>query len=234
MVRSGSRPVSLLTAKCPLNWPNKATEFVLQQNRSYSSYAITLTFSFKTGKVLGLIFGTEESLSELFDYLDCISPLPFGPTIIPTAALELQAKRFNENIKSCHDQIFEIETLTGMRQFNHAHELNAARTLDWKTLNLIDITRNLSGLLSRLAHLKLQAETGGYLIQQIQLCAEFLRVELERKKVEKSKVDSQLACLSKLNHNRSWYIGLDARCRYLTERTQAQIQTVRPTKQLDD
>ena len=206
----------------------KNTDFIVQQNRSYSSYSIALTFGFKTGKVRALIFGTEGPLSELFDYLHYISPLPFGPMTIPTIALELQAKRFNETIQTCHNQIHDIENLTGMRQFNHPYECNQSQMQDWKSLDLIDVTRNLSSFLSRFAHLNLQAETGAYLVHQMQLSAEFLRAELERMKEEKSKIDDQNDVLSKLEDNGSWYVGIQARCRYLTQRTQAQTQTVRP------
>ena len=205
--------------------------FIVQQNRSYSSYSIALTFSFKTGKVRALIFGVEEPVSELFDYLEHLSPLPFGPMTIPTIALELQVKRFNDTIKTCHRQIHDIENLTGMRQFNHAHEGDDAQMQDWKSLDLIDVTRNLSGFLSRFAHLNLQAETGAYLVHQMQLSAEFLKAELERMREEKSKIDNQLDIISKLEDNMSWYVGIQARCRYLTERTQAQTQTVEPFEQ---
>lgn len=173
-----------------------------------------------------MIFGTEEPLSELFDCLDYISPLPFGPIIIPTIALELQVKSFNETIKNCQNQIHDIEYLTGMRQFNHPYECNEIKTHDWTSLDLIDITRNLSGFLSRFAHLKLQAQTGAYLIHQMQLSVNFLRTELERRKDEETKISNQDDVLSRLEDNGSWYLGIQARCRYLSERTQAQVQTV--------
>ena len=209
------------------------TEFIVQQNRSYSSYSIALTFSFTTGKVRALIFGVEGPVSELFDYLEYLSPLPFGPMIIPTIALELQLKRFNDTIKTCQNQIHDIENLTGMRQFNHSHEGDDAQMHDWKCLDLIDVTRSLSGFLSRFAHLNLQAETGAYLVHQMQLSTEFFKAELERMKEEKSKIDNQHEITSKLEDNKSWYVGIQARCRYLTERTQAQTQTVGPFEQSD-
>ncbi len=174
-----------------------------------------------------MIFGTEGPLSELFDCLDHISPLPFGPLIIPTIALELQVKGFNETTKSCQNQIHDIEYLTGMRQFDLSYECNKTKTQDWKSLDLIDVTRNLSSFLSRFAHLKLQAQTGAYLVHQMQLSAKFLKAELERRKDEESKVNNQDDILSTLEDNASWYLGIETRCRYLTERTQAQVQTVR-------
>ena len=144
--------------------------------------------------------------------------------------MELQVQRFNETIKTCHNQIHDIENLTGMRQFNHTHESNKTQTQDWKSLDLIDITRNLSGFLSRFAHLNLQAETGAYLVHQMQLSAESLKAELERMKEERSKIDDQHDILARLEDNERWYVGIRARCRYLIERTQAQTQTVRPSQ----
>ena len=174
-----------------------------------------------------MIFGTKGPLSDLFDYLDYISPLPFGPLIIPTIALELQVEGFNETIKSCQVQIHDIENKTGMRQYNYAYECNGLETQDWRSLDLIDITRNLSGFLSRFAFLKLQAETAAYLVHQMQLSAEILKTELERSQEAKSKIDSQHDIQSKLEDLGNWYRGIQARCCYLTERTQAQVQTVR-------
>ncbi|KAI4210199.1 MAG: hypothetical protein LQ351_006954 [Letrouitia transgressa] len=201
-------------------------QFIIQQNRSYSSYSIALTFEFTTGKVRALIFGIEAPVLELFDYLDRISPLPFGPTIIPALALELQLQRYNITIKSCQSQIYHIENLTGMRQFNHAFEYNGAEIQDWKDLDLIDITRNLSGFLRRFAFLRSQLETEADLVCQMRLSTEFLRTELERRKEDQNKIDDQDRLLSKFDNNGSWYLGLRACCNYLTERTQAQVQTV--------
>ena len=191
------------------------------------SYSIALTFDLQTGKVRALIFSTKEPLSDLFNYLKSLSPLPFGPMIIPTIALELQVTRFNETIKTCHDEIHDIEKETGMRQNNHPHEVKESQMEDRKSLDLIDVTRNLSGFLSRFAHLKMQAETGAYLVHQMQLSVEFLIAELEKMKEEKSKIDSQHDILSKLEEIESWFVGIQALCRYLTRRTKAQTQTVR-------
>lgn len=147
---------------------------------------------------------------------------------IPTIALELHVKKFSEIIKTCQNQIHHIENLTGMRQYHHAYERSETQMQDWKSLDLIDITRNLSGFLTRFAHMNAQAETGTYLVHQLQLSTDFLRTNLERMKEEKSKIDDQHDVLSKLEDIDSWYAGIQSRCRYLTQRTQAQTQTVGP------
>ena len=187
---------------------------------------MALTFNLEIGQVRVLIFGPEGPLSDLIDCLDHMSPLPYGPLIIPTVALELQAKAFNDTIKTCHNQIHEIEYLTGMRQFNHPHEFNERTTHDWKSLDLIGVTRDLSGFLSRFAHLKMQAEIGAYLIHQLRLSAERLIAKLQSRKEQQTRIDDQHAILSQLADTESWYLGIQARCRYLAERTQAQVQTV--------
>jgi hypothetical protein len=157
----------------------------VQQNRSYSSCSIALSFSFRTSKLRALIFDIKGPLSELFNYLKHISPLSFEPIIISAAALKLQVEQFNEIIKSCQAQLHDIETLTEMRQFNHAFECNHTRTKNWRILNLIDLTRNLSSFLSRFAFLKLQAKIEAYLVRQMQLFVEFLKSELKRMKEAK-------------------------------------------------
>lgn len=146
--------------------------------------------------------------------------------MIPTIALELHVKGINETITNYQNQIHDIEYLTGMRQFDLSYECNKMKTQDWKSLDLIDVTRNLSSFLSRFAHLNLQAQTGAYLVHQMQRSAEFLKAELERRKDDGSKVKDQDDILSTLEDNGSWYLGIQARCRYLIERTQAQVQTV--------
>ena len=172
-------------------------------------------------------------MSDLFNYLESLSPLPFGPMTIPTIALELQVKRFNETIKTCHNDIHNIENLTGMRQINHPHEGKESQMQEWKSLkDLINVTRNLSSFLSRFGHLKMQAETGAYLVHQMQLSAEFLTAEIEKIKGEKSKIDSQHDILSKLEDIRCWFVGIQALCGYLTERTEAQTQAVRQDSSL--
>lgn len=61
----------------------------------------------------------------------------------------------------------------------------------------------------------------------MQLSTEFLKAELERMREEKSKIDNQHDVISKLEDIKSWYLGIQACCHYLTRRTQAQTQTVR-------
>lgn len=191
----------------------------MQQNKSYSSCSIALSFSFRTNKLRVLIFDIKESLSELFDYLKHISSLSFESIIISATALKLQIERFNEIIKSCQTQLYDIETLIEMRQFNHTFECNHTRTKNWRILNLIDVTRNLSSFLSRFAFLKLQAKIEVDLVRQMQLFVEFLKSELKRMKEAKSKIDNQRDILFKLEQSVSWYLDIQTRCRYFIERT---------------
>lgn len=175
----------------------------------------------------------EAPLSELFTDLYHMSPLPFGPMSIPVAALKVQLQKYNQTMNSCQSQIRRIENMTGMRQFNHAFERDQVEMRDWKSLDLIDIARNLSGLLSRCAFLKSQTETEIDLVRQMQQLTKFFKAELERRNEDERKIDDLYTVLSQLHDNRSWYLGIKARCGYLTERTKAQIQTVRPSADLD-
>lgn len=151
-----------------------------------------------------------------------MSPQPVGPMVFPAVALELQAQWFNTTIKSCQDRVHSIETATGMRQFNYSHEKGQESSQDWKSLDLVSITRDLSSFLSRFAFLKLQAETGAYLVQQMaQSTKSLIHTDLSG-----SFIGDQYDIRSKLEHIESWYLGIAARCRYLTERTAAQSQTV--------
>ena len=145
---------------------------------------------------------------------------------VPMAAMELQAQGFTTTIKNCQGRIHAIETATGMRQFNFPHEGNGTGTQDWRSLDLVSVTRDLSSFMSRFAFLKMQAETGAYLVQQMaQTTKSFIGT------IDKSQIgletENQRDIISKLEHIESWYLGIAARCRYLSERTTAQSQTVR-------
>ncbi len=185
-----------------------------------------MAYTLRTGKTRVLIFGVEpSSLSELFAYLDSMPPQARGPMVVPAVAMELQAQGLSMTVKNCQDRIHSIEVATGMRQFNYPHERKGMSTQDWKSLDLISITRDLSSFLSRLAFLKMQAETGAYLAQQMARTT-----ELYAERVGKGQIGfdtgNQCDIISKLEHLQSWYLGLAARCRYLSERTAAQSQTV--------
>ena len=188
---------------------------------------MAVTFNIKTGKTCILIFGAQPwSLSDLFSCLGSMSRLPYGPMFVPAVALELQARWFNETVNSCHSKIYDIETATGMRRFEGLQNDGRSEIQDWKAIDLIDITRDLNSLLSRVAFLKLQCETGGYLTQQMQVSIGFLKTRLEKGQAQFS-VETQDDTISKLEHIHSWYSGIAARLRYLTERIEAQIRTVR-------
>jgi hypothetical protein len=144
---------------------------------------------------------------------------------VPAMAMELQAQGFSLTIKNCQDRIHSIETATGMRQFNYPHEGKGTSAQDWRSLDLISITRDLSSFLSRFAFLKMQAETGAYLVQQMARTTELL-IEMMDKDHMPFDTDNQYKIISKLEHIQSWYLGIAARCRYLSERTNAQSQTV--------
>ncbi|KAI0170422.1 hypothetical protein BJ166DRAFT_194826 [Pestalotiopsis sp. NC0098] len=121
------------------------TEFILQQNSSYCACSMGVAFNFVTGHTRILLFGVEPwFVSRLFDYLGSMTPLPEGPMLVPTIAMELQALWFSNTIKDCRSQIYAIETATGMRQ-------GFSNSQDWKNLDLISITRDLSSFLSRSA-----------------------------------------------------------------------------------
>jgi hypothetical protein len=208
--------------------PNKITVigFVLQQNTSYSCYSMALSFNIKTGKTRVLIFGAQSwSLLEMFTYLGSVSPLPFGPIFIPTIAMELQAKWFNGTINGCHGKIYNIETTTGMRRLHNPSDSDLTKIQGWKKLDLIDIARDLNSILSRLAFFKLQAKTSTYLIGKMQLSVKDLKEVLENER-QSFRNEIQDHILSKLEYIQSWFFGITARCSYLTERTQAQVQTV--------
>ncbi|KAI0413477.1 hypothetical protein F5X98DRAFT_366552 [Xylaria grammica] len=200
-------------------------QFVIQQNRSYSAFSIALTFGISTGKTRALIFGAEPwVVSNLFQSMTSMTPHSYGPMVIPAVAMELQAQWFNDTVRNLQDHIHSIETTTGMRQFNFPHEVKGPSPQDWKTLDLISITRDLSSFLSRFAFLNLQAETGAYLVDRMIKTTELF---IDRREKNHSKASSdQYSVISKLEEVQSWYLGLKARCRYLSERASAQNQTV--------
>jgi hypothetical protein len=206
-------------------------ELIIQQNRAYSAISMAITFCEATGQSRILIIGVDKPfLLELYSHVEKMSQMAW-PLGVPAIAMELQARALTASVQSCQDRIRSIETLTGMRQSIHPHERNdaGARDQDWKSLDLVDITRDLSSLLSRSAFIRMQADTGAYLLRQMARTLEAWpgrSVEVHSQDMSGHQYD----LLSKLRHIESWLLGLDARCRYLSERTAAQSQTVRHEK----
>ncbi|CAI7582028.1 unnamed protein product [Penicillium bialowiezense] len=178
----------------------------------------------KTGKTRILIFGAQVwSLSELFNYLE-LADLSSGivSISIPTAVLELQAQWFTGTIDRMRHRIRSIEDTTGMRKPINPQDLQQPAQ-DWKELDMVPITGELSSLLSRLSFLKMQAEATSYLIQRMHQYTEAL--------IDKSvgelnyMIRDQHEIFVKLENARGWYHGIMAQCDYLIRRTTAQTET---------
>ncbi|EXU98175.1 hypothetical protein X797_008780 [Metarhizium robertsii] len=190
-------------------------KYVIQQNGAYSAFSIAMNHNVKTLKTRVLILGVESStLLDLFEYVESMLPRIQGPMLIPTIAMELQAHSLSMTIKNCRRHIHTIETTTGMRQFNYPHEKRGDNALDWKSLDLISITRELSSFLARFAFIKMQAETGRHLVQQMIRSTNLLVVD-----------NGQQELVYKLQHIDNWFLGVAANCGYLSERATAQSQT---------
>jgi hypothetical protein len=161
----------------------------------------------------------------LFACLSSVSLLLHGPMFVPAVALELQARWFNETVSSCHSRVYDIETTTGMRRFESSQNNQRPEIQDWKAIDLIDITRDLNSLLTRVAFLRLQCETGVSFTQQMQVSIDSLKSVLQISQAQYA-IETQDDTISKLEHLHSWYSGMIARLRYLTERIEGQIHTV--------
>jgi hypothetical protein len=98
-------------------------------------------------------------------------------------------------------------------------------TQDWKDIDLVPITGELSSLLSRFSFLKMQAETGLYLIKRMQWYTESLVNKPDGKPGYLNSKD-QHKLFSELENARGWYLELVAQCNYLIQRTSAQTETV--------
>ncbi|KAI0855084.1 hypothetical protein F4860DRAFT_507727 [Xylaria cubensis] len=118
-------------------------------NRVYAAFSIAMTTNPETSRMCVLILG-----------LHVASAL----TAIPAAAMELQAQQFNNINNGVQEQIGSIEITTRMGQFHYPFETRNTSSRDWKRLDSILTTRDLSSLLSRLAFLELQAETRASLV----------------------------------------------------------------------
>lgn len=179
-----------------------------------------------TGKIRILIFGAQTwSLSELFSYLET-ADISLGDLSIsiPTSALELQAQWFTRTINSLRHRVRFIEDTTGMRKPISPQDLRQPAQ-DWKELDMVPMTGELSSLLSRFSFLKMQAETALYLIQRMYQHTEALvGTPVGRPGCA---IHDQQGLFIKLENARGCYLGLVAQCDYLMRRTSAQTETVR-------
>lgn len=177
----------------------------------------------ESGKTRILIFGAQAwSVSQLFDYLESANlSLGNNSISIATAVLDLQAQWFNGTINSLKQRVGDIEDTTGMRKpINHEDLQQPAQ--DWKDLDMVPITGELSSLLSRISFLKMQAETALYLIQRMHHHAGILTDKTVGRLGYPDHEDYEL--FNRLESTRGWFIGLIAQCDYLARRTSAQLQ----------
>lgn len=201
----------------------RSEQIIMQQTRSHSHFSMCLTTS-ETGKTRILIFGAQGwSVSQLFDSLESAN-LSFGDNtiFIPAAVLDLQAHWFNGTINSLKQRVGEIEDTTGMRKpINHDDLQHPAP--DWKDLDMVPITGELSSLLSRISFLKMQTETALYLIQRMHHQTR-ARTDKTVRRFRYQNHEHEL--FTRLESTRGWFIGLMAQCDYLARRTSAQSETV--------
>ena len=196
-----------------------------------------MTYNATSQTSLGLIFGSpffpqlgiiEKTVDEIFGYLTLASPVIAMPMLLPVMIKELMARAWNDRVGILHEELFNVELATKMRKgmADVPYEaLNLGAPLNLDSIDLIDITRSLNSVSTLLAYSSMQCRSS---LQHLNFVAG-INKEFQAQVALGGNRDlelMQISLVAKLEHLQSWLEGIEGRCFYLTQRAQAQVQTV--------
>ena len=146
------------------------------------------------------------------------------PALIPICLLELKAEVVDESLQTCHGEIHQVKVNTGMaRKSSHA-----SRVSDYEQFDFAAIGRMLTGITATLATCELACETHLMLLEHLDReNRRFMSSVLEEQRAAVAKAMNTLEKRRSFLQCRMQYVG--PRTKYLSQRSQAYVQTVRGT-----
>lgn len=216
----------------------ECAKFIFQEN-SYSScpFSIALTYKLSTRTAFALMFGAPLAtwlgvhdciMDGIFRYLTIASPAIAAPMLLPVMIKELMARNWNRYVDQCHQEVFDVELATKMRKglVNVPYITITDDTVpDLKSIDLVEITRSLNSVSTKLAFSSMQCRSSLQVLSFIAgIHKDFQSKAILPTNDDLDSIQSSLA--AKIEHLQSWLEGIEARCTYLTQRAQAQVQTV--------
>ncbi|KAF2669230.1 hypothetical protein BT63DRAFT_255003 [Microthyrium microscopicum] len=215
----------------------KCAKFIFQEN-SYSScpFSIAITYKGSECRVDALMFGApfvtplgvyDTLMLEIFQYLNATSPLIAGPMLLPIMIKELMVKIWTGYVDQCHQELFDVELATRMRK-GLANVPYASITDDTVpelgSIDLVDITRSLNSTLTKIAFSSMQCQSSRRVLSFVSDMNSDFQMNVATAELSLQSLQAHLQ--AKVEHLQSWFEGIEARCIYLTQRAQAQTQTV--------
>ena len=105
-----------------------------------------------------------KTFTELVCYLEAAKGLVGEPMLLPTLLEEINAHFREEWVEQCRQEIFDVEKSTKMRK--GLADLQVEETVpDWRTIDLIEITRSINSVLAKLAFGSLLCQTSLQLLK---------------------------------------------------------------------
>ena len=197
---------------------------------SSNSFSIAATHKSSSSLTFVSIFGTtDQTITELIRYLVAASSMIATPMLVPTLMKEIFAHYWTEYVEKCHQEIFDVEMSTKMRKglADIGVTIVEETTPDWSKIDLVDITRSLNSVCTKIAFSSLQCRTSLRLLNFLGDMTQSFSSKAVEDNGRINKVSFAHDSLSLRNgYLQSWFEGLETRCSYLAQRAQAQVQTV--------
>jgi hypothetical protein len=195
-----------------------------------------LTYRASEGVIDALMFGAslvtqlsfhDPLMNEIFRYLTAASPIVANLMLLPVMIKELMAQNWTQYVDRCHQEVFDVELATKMRtglvEVPHA-SITDNTVPDLNSIDLIGITRSLNSVLTKTAFSGIQCRSSMQVLGFVSDVNRDFQMEVAIGNYYLEFIHKQLK--AKIEHLQSWFEAIDARCTYLTQRAQAQTQTV--------
>lgn len=218
----------------------EASDFMIQNSfTSTAQFSVALTYDRKRRLTSALVHSlSENEINHLIQDVIAHRENVALPTLLPTLLLAFRVSSASTKVRDCHQRIVEIEHETGIRTNFHpnqqccaVHQKQSAGVNRYDAINFDRVTDELTSLSSKLAYCEYICEV------HLPMLVSFNRINSRlvgsasgENKDRLSGVEARL--LMETNFLQASLQGILVWTRYLSKRSQAQVQTVRPTSHL--
>jgi hypothetical protein len=206
---------------------------------STAQFSVALTYDPKRCLTNALVHSLSESeINSLIQDVIAHREDVALPMLLPSLLLAFRVSSASTKALDCHQKIVQIEHETGIRTNWHpnqpccyVHQRHSARVNRYDEIDFDRITGELTSLSSKLAYCEYVSEIHLPMLDSFnKINSRIIGMAFCEKKDRLAEVEARL-----LMQNHFLQVSLHAilvRTRYLSKRSQAQVQTVRPTSNL--
>lgn len=218
----------------------EALDFMIQNSfTSTTQFSVALAYDPKRCLTNALVHSLSESeINSLIQDVIAHQENVALPTLLPSLLLAFRVGSASTKVRDCHQQIAEIEHETGIQANWHpnqrccsVHRRQSAGVNRYDEIDFDRVTGQLTGLSSKLAYCEFVSEVHLPMLDSLnKINSRLLGNAYCENKDTLSRVEARL--LAENNFLQTSLQGTLVRARYLSKRSQAQVQTVRPTNHL--